>query len=110
VVIVAATGPPRLIDTAAPLAPGVTTPEIDRVGSTTTSVADAERVTVPLAPTTVIVEVPAGLFAATAISIVDVPELLTEGGVNVADAFAGKPSTDKSTDPAKPFMAVTVTE
>jgi hypothetical protein len=64
----------------------------------------------PLVPTIVIVDVPVGVFAAVVTSTVEVPAPLIDAGVNVADAFAGSPVADKSTGPAKPFTAVTVTE
>ena len=67
----------------------------------------ADVVKVPLAPLTLNVYVPTGVFFAVETVIVEDPEPLTELGLNVAVAFAGNPLTLNITVPLKPFTAVT---
>ena len=63
----------------------------------------------PLVPVMVSVELPAGVLAAVVTFSVAVPEPVTDGGVNEAVAFAGRPLTARLTAPANPFTAPTVT-
>jgi hypothetical protein len=73
------------------------------------SVAVAERVSVPLVPVKVIVELPVGVPAAVVIVAVEVPDPVTEPGENEAVAPEGRPAAESATVPVKPFSAPTVT-
>jgi hypothetical protein len=62
----------------------------------------------PLVPLIVSVDVPTGVEREVVIVSELVPELLTDVGVKVAVAPAGRPVTEKVTVPLNPFKAVTV--
>jgi hypothetical protein len=61
----------------------------------------------PLAPLTVNVYVPTGVFFDVETVMIEDPEPTTVLGLNVAVAFAGNPLTLNVTVPLKPFMGVT---
>ena len=74
----------------------------------TTSVTIAVCVRLPLVPVMVTVELPAGVVLLVATVNVEVPAPLTDPGVKVAVAPAGKPLALSITAPLKPLMALTV--
>lgn len=71
----------------------------------TTSVEVAVCVSVPLVPVNVSVYVPAGVVADVVTVSVEVPDPVTEEGLNVPVAPVGKPLTLNATTPLKPFAA-----
>ena len=69
----------------------------------------AEWTRVPLVPVTFRVEAPAfDCFFVVTVNT-DVPDCVTEGGLNVAVANFGRPSTDRVTVPVKPSVGAIVT-
>ena len=89
-------GPPELIWNTGVLFTGLTT-----------SVTVAECVRLPLVPVIVSGYVPAAAVPVATVSV-EVPDAVTEAGLNVAVAPAGTPLTLNDTLPAKPFIALTV--
>jgi len=63
----------------------------------------------PLVPVTVNGKLPVGADAAVVMVNVVEPEVVTVAGLKAAAAPAGKPVTEKATDPEKPVPEVTVT-
>ena len=63
----------------------------------------------PLVPVMVRVDVPPATVAGTVTVSVEVPEPVTEVGLNAAVAFVGNPVTVKAVAPVRPAVAVTVT-
>jgi hypothetical protein len=61
-------------------------------------------------PLIVKVELPVGVVLAVVIVSVELPPTLTEVGVNVPVALAGRPLTVKLIVPVKPFTALVLTE
>jgi len=78
-------------------------------GTLTVRVTVTACVSEPLVPVMVIVELPAGVELPVLMVSVDVPDVLTEAGENVAFAPAGKPLAVKPTEPVNPFCAPIVT-
>jgi hypothetical protein len=74
----------------------------------TTSVAVVLWTRLPLVPVIANVYVPVGVVVAVVTVSVDVPEPLTEVGLNVPVAPVGKPVTLNVTVPLKPPVAATV--
>src|SRR6185369_331652 len=79
------------------------------LAAVTASAALAVRLSDPLVPVMVSVELPGGVPGAVLMSSVAVPDPLTEAGVNDAVAFAGSPLALRLTGPVNPFTAPTVT-
>jgi hypothetical protein len=80
--------------------------EIEKSGAAfTTSVTVAVCVRVPLVPVSVNVELPAGVLPVVVIVSVDVPDVVTEVGLNDAVAPVGSPLALRFTVPVNPFKA-----
>jgi hypothetical protein len=75
----------------------------------TTRVTLVVRVSAPLVPVIVSGYDPIGVVLAVVTVIVDEPLVVTEVGLNVADAPAGRPLALKVTVPVNPPLGVTVT-
>ena len=78
-------------------------------GIVTTKVTVAECVAEVPVPVMVRVYVPGTVAAVVATVIVELPDVVSEAGLNDAVTPAGKPLADKVTAPVKPFEGVTVT-
>ena len=78
-------------------------------GALTVSDTDVEWVRLPLVPVIVSGNVPVGVVATVVTVMVDVPEPVTEDGLNVAAAPVGNPPALNVTVPVKPPDGVTVT-
>src|SRR5260370_42527077 len=72
----------------------------------TTSVTIAVCVRLPLVPVMVTFELPAGVLLLVATVSFDVPAPLTDAGVKVAVAPAGKPPSPSGPAPRKPLMSL----
>ena len=108
--VVATADPPRVTAAPTPADEGVIEPEIVNVGGgATTRVIDVERVSEPLVPVIVTVELPAGVLAVVVTDSVVLPAPETLAGANEAVAPAGTPLAPKLTIAEKPFSAPTVT-
>ena len=75
----------------------------------TTSVTDVMRVSAPLVPVIVMVELPTGVLAAVVMVRVELPAPVNEAGLKEAVALAGKPLAERLTEPSNPFSALTLT-
>ena len=80
---------------------------VDAAAPLTTSVEVVLCVSAPLVAVIVRVNVPVGVFAAVETDSVDVPEPVTEVGLNVLVAPVGNPLTEKATTPLNPLIPVT---
>jgi len=79
-------------------------------GGATTSVAVAVWVREPLVPVTVRVEVPVGVPVPDVVTVmVELPDDVTETGLNEAVALPGSPVAANDTVPTKVVLGVTVT-
>src|SRR5260370_32685927 len=78
------------------------------VNGLTTNVTVVVCVKLPLVPVMASVGLPVGVELLVETVSVEVPEPLTEVGLNVAVASVGKPLALRATLPLKPFTAVTV--
>lgn len=78
-------------------------------GGETTRVAVAVRVVVPLVPVTVRGYVPVGVVVAALTVMVEAPDVVTDGGLKLAVAFAGNPLTLNAIVPVNPPDGVAVT-
>ncbi len=74
----------------------------------TESVTVVECVSAPLVPVRVRVALPDGVVPVVLIVRVEVPELVTDGGLNEAVATAGRPLALRVTVPVKLLMAAIV--
>jgi len=84
-------------------------PEIVKSGGITTSVALALWLKLPLVPVIVSAELPVGVLLLVCTVSVELPEPVTDVGLNVAVAPVGNPLAVKLTLPAKPFKLPTFT-
>src|SRR5260370_7332083 len=78
-------------------------------GEVTTRVTEAECETPPLVPTIVRWEVPIGVEVAVEMVSVEVPEAVMRAGLKLEVAFPSRPSTQRPTLPANPFITPTHT-
>jgi hypothetical protein len=76
----------------------------------TLRIAEVVLVSELLVPLIVKVELPVGVVLAVVIVSVELPPTLTEVGLNVPVALAGRPLTLKPIVPVKPFTALALTE
>ena len=63
----------------------------------------------PLVPVIVTLKVPLGVVASARMERLELPEPVTDVGVNWSKMGCGNPLTEKETVPANPFKAATVT-
>lgn len=78
-------------------------------GALTVSDTDVVRVRVPLVPVIVSVNVPVAAVALAVTVNVDMPDVITDAGLKLPLAPAGRPLTANATVPLKPPDGVTVT-
>jgi hypothetical protein len=80
------------------------TEKLGGVGVVTTRLTDAVRDRGPLVPVIVSGYVPAGVVAVVVTDMVELPVVVTDGGLNVAPAPVGRPLTLNVTVPVKAFV------